>query len=234
MRQRARQQDLLRAAGRVIRAQRRAPDDDDLQEARYLLTRQLPDTISLRAAAELLGVSHTALARWVASGDVATVPDVDGRIRLPVLAVLDLYERTAGGDGGHRLERAMRAARQRAEDLDPAALLAGRPAPASRHDEAQAFSLAYHRAVADRLDEPMVLRARQALRVWAEDGRIDPRWARAWGHVLDGSVDEVAEKLRTDDQDTDDLRQNSPFAAALSEVERRKLLRATSVREVAR
>lgn len=222
-------EELIQATALVICAQQRSPQDLDLAEARFLLSRQLPDTVSLRAAARLLGMSHTALARWIKAGDLPTVSDRNGRTRLTTLAVLDLHDRVSSEPrAGQPISATMRKARARAEGLDPAGLLGERPAPRNNHERAAARSLAYHRAVADRLDESMVLGARQILRTWEMEGRIDEDYACAWKHLLGLPLTTMAEELRRDDQAAQDMRQNSPFAAALSEPERRKIL--TTVR----
>jgi hypothetical protein len=68
-------------------------------------------------------------------------------------------------------------------------------------------ALAYHRVVANRLDEMLVRDARRRLERWEKEGRIDPRWAREWEQILA-------------------LRQSSPFAGSLTEHERRRIVQA--------
>lgn len=220
------QQDLLTALAAVIASQRRHPDDDDLRQARFLLTRQLDPTLSQRAAARLLGVSHTGLSRWIKAGDLATVIDPAGRARLPTQAVLDLHDRLVDGRS-HRLEAAIKPSHDRAMKLDADTLLDGRGRAGDAHRRAQDRALAYHRAVAGQLTDALILRARQLLDGWRDSGHIDDRWADAWERLLGQPLEVIAEQISRDDEHADDLRQNSPFAGALSEAERRTLLRAT-------
>jgi hypothetical protein len=49
------------------------PDNEDLAAVRLSLERELGETVSRRLAAKLLGVSHTALDRWVEPGDARQV-----------------------------------------------------------------------------------------------------------------------------------------------------------------
>jgi hypothetical protein len=59
---------------------------------------QLGETVSRRMAGDLLGVSHTALGRWIAAGDLPTVFTPRGRTEIPVNALLDLRERSMMSD----------------------------------------------------------------------------------------------------------------------------------------
>jgi hypothetical protein len=95
----------------------------------------------------------------------------------------------------------------------------------SSHGRARARSLAYHRAVAQRLRKPMVAEARHVLLRWREQGRIDERYADRWEQLLGRPVSEIRRAIVEDSQQADDLRQNSPFAGALSEPERRRIVR---------
>ncbi|HYN90877.1 MAG TPA: hypothetical protein VER75_03070, partial [Thermoleophilaceae bacterium] len=68
---------------RLRRAQRHAPQNRDLQAVRASLEEELGETISRRLAARLLGVSHTALARWIKAGDLPLVHSSNGREEVP-------------------------------------------------------------------------------------------------------------------------------------------------------
>ncbi|MGI8593957.1 MAG: hypothetical protein ACR2ML_06260 [Solirubrobacteraceae bacterium] len=94
------------------------------------------------------------------------------------------------------------------------------------HRTAERRSLEYHRLVADRLDEPLLATARARVEEWiAEGGPVHPVWARRWRAVLDRPAPEIAFVLVTDDEASRDLRQNTPFAGALSPAERWRILR---------
>ena len=67
-------------------------------------------------------------------------------------------------------------------------------------------------------------RALHQLWRWDEEGTIHPRYADAWEEVLKRPLGDIKAVLTEDSQRARDLRQNSPFAGALSEPERRKIL----------
>jgi hypothetical protein len=190
---------------------------------------ELGGTVSPNMAARILGVSHTALANWIRAGDVPVVPTPAGRRGVPVPALIELYEsvsqeRAAGRRRLHVLEPHMVEQRQRAEQLDAGALVEPASPSDDPHRRAQRRALAYHRAVAQRLRKPMVDDALHQLWKWRDAGRIDPHYAERWESVLQQPVREVARLISEDSRSADDLRQNSPFAGALSEPERRRIL----------
>jgi hypothetical protein len=55
------------------------PGNRDIVAVRTALEKELGETVSNRLAASLLGVSHTALARWIKAGDLATVYNAHAR-----------------------------------------------------------------------------------------------------------------------------------------------------------
>jgi hypothetical protein len=57
----------------------------------------------------------------------------------------------------------------------------------------RSFSLAYHRLVAERLDERLVAQARRRLERWRANGSIHPQWAAQWERTLSMSVSEIAQ-----------------------------------------
>ena len=79
------------------------------------LERELGETISRRLAARLLGVSHTALGRWINDGDLPVVYSTKGRSELPMPALLELYENVmqTREEGGQRYVLAPTMTRQR-------------------------------------------------------------------------------------------------------------------------
>ncbi|HEY1457994.1 MAG TPA: hypothetical protein VGF15_05710 [Solirubrobacteraceae bacterium] len=222
-----RRQELFENILRLRRASQEMPGNRDLASVRVALERDLGETVSRRLAARVLGVSHTALDRWIKSGDIPVVHSRERRLEVPVSALLTLYEsvRAESEEGRPRYALTPIMARQR----DAANRLQIDPVVHSEagHDRARARGLAYHQAVARRLRKPMVDDARHALFRWREQERIDPRYADQWEHVLARPVSEIRKALIEDSQTGDDLRQNSPFAGVLSEPERRQILRAT-------
>lgn len=227
---RDRKPQLFRALVGVRRAGRRHPEDADLAAARVLLEEDLGPTVSRRLAAEVLGLSHTALRRWVDRGDIPVVYAESGRMQVPVAALLDLYEqvnaeRAAGR--GHPLEPLVLAAQKRADQL-PAGLLSDIEARDEGHRQPQLRGLAYHRALGKRLTAQMVADARQILAAWELEGRIDPLYAMRWRELLSRPVAQIRRELASDTPQMADLRQSSPFAGMLSERERRAVLAAAA------
>ncbi|HEU0018734.1 MAG TPA: hypothetical protein VFQ14_00445 [Thermoleophilaceae bacterium] len=204
------------------------PPNRDLVAVRAALEQELGETVSRRLAARLLGVSHTALDRWVNAGDLPLVFAPTGTRGVPVAALLDLREsidaeRRAGRRGQRLLEPVMIERRDRARRLDVGELAPSRKGE-GRHDRAARRSLAYHRALARSLRQPMIDDALRQVWKWRLQGRIDPRYAERWEEVLHGSVADVRKAISEDSQAAADLRQNSPFAGMLSEPERRKVV----------
>lgn len=188
--------------------------------------------MSRSLAARLLGVSHTALQRWIDAGDVPVVLTQSGRQEVPIPALIDLYEATesvrrSGQRRLHVMEPTLAEGRARASTLDPSRLLPpAQEASADPHDRAERRNRAYHAAIARTLSRDAVRRALHQLWRWNEEGTIDPRYAEEWETVLGRPIREIKQVLTEDSQWARDLRQNSPFAGALSEPERRKILQA--------
>jgi hypothetical protein len=221
-----RKQELFENIVRLRRVGRRLSSDRDIAAVRVALERELGETVSRRLAARVLGVSHTALDRWIRRGDLPVVYSPKGRMEVPVPALLDLHETVEAqhAEGPRRYVLAPTMARQREaarclhiDDLDGERKQGG-------HDRARSRSLAYHRAVARGLRRPMVQEAQHVLFRWEEQGRIDRRYADRWEELLERPVPEIRRALVDESQEGDDLRQNSPFAGLLSEPERRRIV----------
>jgi hypothetical protein len=224
-----RKKQLFENIVRLRRAGRETPRNQDIVAVRAALEDDLGETVSRHLAANLLGVSHTALVRWIKAGDLPVVFTRTGRVEVPVAALLDLYEavereRESGRRSRHHLEPTMTAGRERAERIRIDDLVTEDLADADGHRGAELRSLAYHRAVAKRLRRPMVDEARHVLWKWRDQGKIDGRYAEQWEDVLRRPVAEIREMIGEDSQQARDLRQNSPFAGMLSEPERRKIM----------
>lgn len=219
--------ELFDALLRLRRAQRERPVNRDLSLVQDVLEERLGRAVSQRFAADALGVSHTALARWVRSGDLPAVPSAAGRSEIPVGPLAALVERVQderAAGRAHVLEPVMRDGRRRAERLEPAQLLTDVESGDDSHDRAARRALAYHRALARSLRRADVDAARQTLWAWEWRGRIDPRYAARWSALLDRPVEEIRAEISADTPDAHDLRQNSPMAGLLTEPERRKIL----------
>jgi hypothetical protein len=206
---------------RLRRAQRRHPDDEDLASVRVDLERAVGPTVGRAASARLLGVSQTALDRWVARGAIPVVLTPAGRSEVPTGALLDLLDALAERPdrGRHPLAALLRSQR-------PSAPAASQPPArgADDHRTAELRALAYHQAVARRLDRASIAEALVRLRRWRAEQRIHPRYADAWEELLTGPRERLVRTLRSDDEESAALRQSSPFAGMLDERERRALM----------
>jgi hypothetical protein len=185
-------------------------------------------TLNRSQAARLLGVSHTAVARWISKGDISTVLTPHGRNEIPTSDVVGLRERldpTAAGRSNLALARAIHGLRAEAEALEIRPLLPRQLGEwiRERHGSAEIQSLVFHRVVTERLDEGMVVDAKARLRRWTNERRIHPGWADEWERLLSRPLAEIAKVISADDAHARTLRQSSPFAGALSEHERRRV-----------
>lgn len=206
---------------------------DELRSTREFLEEIAGPTVSRAEAARLLGVSQTALDRWVSKEEIPVVMTPRGRREIPLAELVDLLEEVEevrDGEGRQRpLAAAIRDRRRRSsETIDLDRLLPRRSRRGHRVAELKA--LAYHRLVAERLDEPILDDARRRLRRWQEQGRIDPRWASEWERVLRMPSPRIARTISADSVRARELRQTSPFAGVLTEQERRELDRAVEKR----
>ena len=218
-----RKEQLFENIARLRRAGCATPGNLDIAAVRVDLEVELGETVSRRLAARLLGVSHTALERWIKAGDIPVVYSAAGWTEVPVPALLDLYEeaRTERNQSSPNvLAPTMERRRAAAERLVVDGCVGAGP-----HGRARARGLAYHRAVAQRLRKPMIEEARHVLFRWRALSKIDPHHADQWEQVLSLSLPEIRQALVDESETADDLRQNSPFAGTLSEPERRRILR---------
>lgn len=100
------------------------------------------------------------------------------------------------------------------------------------HRLAEERSIAYHRALAQRLrEEPAILEnARRRVESWLAAGASAPPWAARWAAALAGDTSSIEAFLVERSDLADELRQSSPFAGALDPRERWTLWRATRER----
>ncbi|MBI2691274.1 MAG: hypothetical protein HYX29_04970 [Solirubrobacterales bacterium] len=216
---------------RLRRVERELPENRDLWKVRDRLEREIGRTVSQRFAARAIGVSHTAIQRWIASGDIPTVYTPKGRIEVPLATVVDLSEsvesaKSSAERKGHFLEPALQANRDRARQIKELSLGKQPISSVHRdpHDAAAERALAFHEAVARDLQPETVRFALTTLWRLRDEGRIHSRYADEWEIVLARSLDQIRREMVEDSERGRDLRQNSPFAGALSEVERREAI----------
>jgi hypothetical protein len=228
-------QRLLRNVLDLRAAERDCQAVEEISRVRRDLERSLGPTITQALAARAFGVSQTALQRWIERGDIPTVLTPRGRHEVPLGAAVKISEEVARRrEQGVRfpLSAVLREREARAEGLDLAKLLPpeGQDAPDAGHRRADLLSLLYHRAVTERLDDRIIATARERIRRWRAEGRLHPHYADRWGELLSRPVSEIAAVIGEDSAVARDLRQNSPFAGALSEPERRRVLEAIGSR----
>jgi hypothetical protein len=224
---------LVEGIVRLRRAARVAGVASDVAPVRRDLESQLGPTLSRSRAAQVLGVSQTALDRWVAAGRIPVVLTPRGRREVPRQFVVELREAIdellSKGVHRHVLAAALAERRHAAEVLDGTQTPSARHRPASPrgHDTAERRSRVYHAVVAERLDEQMLEDARANIERLVAGGHIREGYAELWRALLARPVAEVASAISADSLDARDLRQNSPFAGVLNERERRRIIETT-------
>lgn len=221
---------LVRDIVALRRAERSCTDREPVAEVRDRLEAMLGRTVPRSVAARLLGISQTALDRWVERGEIATVLSPESRRVVPVRELATLLEaleqrRDEHPNEAYPLSALFQTRRERLAALEirlPARLRD--TTDQHGHRPAELRSLAYHHAVAERLNPEVVLDARNQLRRWRAQGTIDARHADRWERVLSRPVDRIAQAMTDDDVAGRELRQTSPFTAVLTEPERRRVL----------
>lgn len=218
---------------RLRRAARVAGVAPDVAPVRRELESRLGPTLSRSRAAQILGVSQTALDRWVAVGRIPVVLAPHGRREVPRQFVIELREAIdellTKGRHRHVLAAALADRRSSAEELasERIAPAPRRGGPAHGHGTAERRSRTYHAIVAERLDERTIEDARATVERLVAEGHIRESYAERWRTLLSRPLAEVASVISADTQDARDLRQNSPFAGVLNEQERRQIIETT-------
>lgn len=85
------------------------------------------------------------------------------------------------------------------------------------HRTAERRSLAYHRAVADRLEaDPRIIDlARTRVLQWCTSGEVNAAYAESWKRLLELEVPELRALLVDESEQMTALRQVSPFSGAI-------------------
>jgi len=214
---------------RLRRAELTPEVASDVAPVRRDLESRLGPTLSRSRAALVLGVSQTALDRWVAAGQVPTVMTPGGRREVPrqfVVEVGEAIEELKKSGRRHLLAAALAGRRDAAAKIGGGDSSVGRPPPPAvrSHLTAERRSRVNHAIVAERLDERMVEEARERVERLASDGHLHPRYAERWRKLLSRPVAEISRAISGNDPEGRDLRQNSPFAGVLNEQERRRII----------
>lgn len=239
----ARQPLTIEEAVRSIVHLRRAERLCDEEAARELepviaeLERFVGPTVSRASAARMLGISYSSLDRWIEKGDVAVVLTPANRREIALSHLVDTLENVdllRPARGRMALADMIHDRRRLAEAIDDDDEIFPPRAPRSRtHRAAELQSLAYHRLVARRLNERLVADARKRLGRWRADGRIHDQWGDEWQRALELPLPQLGRLIGSDTERARALRQSSPFAGALTEQERRRLLRIVEDRALA-
>ena len=201
---------------------------DEVGDVRVHLEEIVGATVGRATSARVLGVTQSALDRHVSRGAISAVITPSGRREIPLRELVALMIARdqvlqSGRVVARPLSTALRMRRVAALTLDRATVLGDAVEP-ERINGSERRGLAYHRAVAARLDEQLIRDARRRLSRWTERENIDERWARQWEEILSLPVGEIQRVITTIDARGRDLRQSSPFAGALGHEERRRVL----------
>jgi hypothetical protein len=97
------------------------------------------------------------------------------------------------------------------------------------HRLAEERSVAYHRAIAEKLlQQPEIVeKARRRVQEWMASRAEPPFYARKWEEILASDISTIAAFLVERSELADELRQSTPFAGALDPQERWKIWRET-------
>ncbi|MEO8690341.1 MAG: hypothetical protein ABI611_19255 [Solirubrobacteraceae bacterium] len=231
----AEREQMVRNIVRLRRAERTNPETHAIVAVRGDLERAVGSTVSRAISARLLGISQTALDRRIEQGAIPGVLTPRGRREVPLSALIDLVEgveeRRRTRNEARPVAGLIRSQQAAADDLDTEAILPRRyrrEAATRGHGHAELQGLAYHRVVAQRLNAEMVDDALHRLRRWRAEEKIYARYADAWERLLHRPLPTIKRVISQNGQRARDLRQNSPFAGALTEPDRRRVLEATS------
>lgn len=223
---------LIRDAITLRRAEREGAPEY-VGDVRDDLERIIGPPVSRALAARVLGVSQTALDRHVRAGTIPTVIAPDGHLRVPVTELarlgLEVDDQRRRRAGDRPLAAALRERAREALRVPVTRIVEEDGSVPMGHRPAELRGLAYHRAIATRLDRQMLSDARRRLRRWKEAGSIHPHWASEWEALLASAEDEIGRVISADDERGRALRQSSPFAGTFPEPVRRRLMGLVSV-----
>jgi hypothetical protein len=225
---------LIESIVRLRRAEGIPEAAADIAPVRRDLELRLGPSLSRSRAAHILGVSQTALDRWVAARQIPIVLTPHGRREVPRQFVIELREAIDELIGeGHQRHLLAKALKRRRDAASKSAGTADasqgrvRSSLPDAHRTAERRARAYHALLAERLDDRLVEEARDRIERLASAGRLHPRYAECWRALLARPIGEISAAIAADSQEGRDLRQNSPFAGVLNEQERRRIIETT-------
>lgn len=224
---------LIEDVIRLRRAERVSGAAREVRPVRRNLESRLGPTLSRSRTARILGVSQTALDRWVDAGRIPVVMTPAGRHEVPRRVVIELRESidelVAPRRRRHPLASVLSRRREAAKELDVGDWGTRRRAVSAPegHETAELRGRAFHAIVAERLTAAMLEEAAEEVERLVAAGHLHERYAERWRQLLAGSPAEVAAAIVADSQEARDLRQNSPFAGVLNEEERHRIVETT-------
>lgn len=101
------------------------------------------------------------------------------------------------------------------------------PQLSNPHQLAEERSIAYHRALASKIEsDPAILDMAQCrVEGWIRDRSVHPFYAEGWRELLDLPLGDLQRKLVDPSQEMRDMRQCTPFAGGLDPRERWEIWR---------
>lgn len=191
------------------------------------------DPVRVRYARHRLGVSDPTARAWLDRGILENVGESPRRVTLESLARAEEIAHELRSNGQRRdltatMERHLQWERMRQSpdfEMGLRRIRRMRQGAPRDHRTAEQRGLAFHRRIAQRLDQQMVAMARRRVNKWLrERGPVPPIWAEQWQTLLKRPLPEIKRVLGQDSDQMRELRQNTPFAGALPETDRMRLV----------
>ncbi len=194
------------------------------------------DPVRVHYTQSRLAISNPTVRTWLARGILQGVGQSPQRVTLESVAAAEELVRELRRNGERRdltaaIERRVRWDRMRqSPDFEQGLrhIQQTRHGAVRDHRTAEQRSLAFHRRVAQELDQTLLAAARRRVDRWLrQKGPVPPIWAEQWKKLLARPVADLKEALVEDSEPMRELRQNTPFAGALPESERMRLVSET-------
>jgi hypothetical protein len=194
------------------------------------------EPVRVHYAQSRLDISNPTVRTWLTRGILQGVGRSPQRVTLESVAAAEELARELRRNGQHRdltaaIERRVQWDRLRqSPDFKQGLqrIQQARHGTVRDHRTAEQRSLAFHRRVARELDQASLAAARQRVDRWLrQKGPVPPIWAEQWKSLLARPVADIKKAIVKDSEPMRELRQNTPFAGALPEPERMRLVSET-------
>jgi hypothetical protein len=194
------------------------------------------DPVRVRYAQHRLDISDPTARAWLDRGILESAGESPRRVTVESLARAEEIAHELRRNGQHRdltatIERRTQWERmRRSPDFEQGLqrIRRTRQGAPRDHRTAEQRSLAFHRQIARRLDQRMIASARQRVNKWLrEKGPVPAIWAEMWETLLTRPLPEIKRLLGQNSDQMRELRQNTPFAGALPETDRMRLVSKT-------